>query len=218
MKNILCFGDSNTWGFDGETGERFPFEQRWTSIVQNSLGAGYNIIPEGLNGRTTVWEDPFGPCRNGAEALPYCLLSHAPLDLVVIMLGTNDSKNFYHNTPFSIGKGIRRLVEIIQASDSGRGGSAPPVLLVSPAHVGAGNPDTAAFDIREFMNIDGHDPVIVSKGLASEYQKKAEEFGCDFLDAANVAVVGAADGVHLGAAGHKKLAESIAAKIRQMEI
>lgn len=218
MKNILCFGDSNTWGFNGESGERYPYEKRWTSLVQEKLGDGFNIIPEGLNGRTTVWEDPFSVCRDGSKALPYCLLSHAPLDLVVLMLGTNDSKNFYRNTPFSVAKGIRMLLEIIQASSAGRDGKAPQVLLMSPANLKAGDPSKAAFDIREFENLDGHDPVAVSKGLAAEYERKAGEFSCSFLDAAAYAEVGAEDGVHLTAESHKALAAAVAAKIKELGI
>ncbi|MDC7225779.1 MAG: SGNH/GDSL hydrolase family protein [Spirochaetales bacterium] len=218
MKNILCFGDSNTWGYDGENGERFPYDKRWTSLVQAELGNAYNIIPEGLNGRTTVWDDPFNPCRNGHDALPFCLLSHKPLDLVILMLGTNDSKNFYHNTPFSIGKGIRRLVEMIQASDAGRGGAAPRILLMSPAPVIQGDQSRASFDLREFADIDGHDPSIVSGGLAGEYRKKAEEYGCDFLDAGTVAEVCTADGVHLTAEGHKALASAVSSKLREMGV
>ena len=218
MKNILCFGDSNTWGFDGESGERFPYEKRWTSLLAAALGDDYNIIPEGLNGRTTVWDDPFNPFRNGIDALPFCLISHKPLDLIVLMLGTNDSKNFYHNTPFSIGKGLRRMIELIQSSDSGREGGAPQILLMSPAPVKPGNQDKAAFDLREFKNIDGHDPVKVSSGLAAEYQQKADEYGCGFLDAGACAEVCDADGVHLPAEGHKALAAAVSEKIKEMGI
>ncbi|HAK44907.1 MAG TPA: hydrolase [Spirochaeta sp.] len=218
MKNILCFGDSNTWGFNGESGERHPYEKRWTSLVQMQLGDDYNIIPEGLNGRTAVWDDPFNQYRNGADALPFCLLSHKPLDLIVLMLGTNDSKNFYHNTPFSIGKGIRRLIEMIQASDSGLDGNAPQILLISPAPVKAGSHDDAAFDVREFDNLDGHNPVEVSMGLAAEYQRKADEYGCGFLDAARYADSCDDDGIHLTAEAHKSLADAVSAKIIDMGI
>ena len=214
MKNILCFGDSNTWGYNGETGARYPYEKRWTSILEHQLGSEYNIIVEGLNGRTTVWEDPFSPCRNGSAALPYALLSHAPLDLIILMLGTNDTKNYYRNTAFSVGKGIRRLIEMIQASASGLDGKAPAVLLVSPALLGKGDPERAPFDNREFLDLDGHDPSAVAEGLAAEYERKAEEYGCYFLNAADYAEAGDADGVHLTEESHSRLGEAVASKIK----
>ncbi len=213
MINILCFGDSNTWGYNGENGERFAYEQRWTSIVQERLGSGYNIIPEGLNGRTTVWDDPFSPFRNGAKALPLCLLSHAPLDLVIIMLGTNDCKNTFRNTPFSIGRGIARLIEIIQGSGSGRDYAAPEVLLISPAPAAAVLPAEAAFDLREFSELDGQNAREVSAGLAEEFCRIADEYGCGFMDAGLYAQLSPADGVHLTAEGHSRLGAGIAEKI-----
>ncbi|MDC7126838.1 MAG: SGNH/GDSL hydrolase family protein [Spirochaetales bacterium] len=218
MKNILCFGDSNTWGFNGENCSRFPYNKRWTTVLQNMLGDGFNIIPEGLNGRTTVFEDPFDPCKNGFKALPYCLLSHMPLNLVVLMLGTNDSKNYFHNTSMSIGKGLGRLIETIQASDSGFSGLSPSILVISPAVVKNVYPETQPFDLREFQNIDGHDPVAVSEGLSAEFEQKAKEYDCDFLDAALYAQVGDADGVHLTIEGHKALGEAISVKIKKMNL
>ncbi len=215
MKNILCFGDSNTWGYCAESGERFAYEKRWTSLLQKDLGDSYNIIVEGLNGRTTVTEDPFSPCRNGAAALPYALVSHKPLDLVVLMLGTNDTKNFFCNTAFSIGLGIRRLIEMIQASDSGVNGKAPRILLMSPAPVVPGDPTNAGFDIREFSEMGGFNPVKISQELSAEYKRRAKEYGCEFLDAAEHGTVSGVDGVHLSEDAHIKLAAAVAAKIRE---
>lgn len=213
MKNILCFGDSNTWGYDAESGGRYAYNVRWTSLLQEALGNEYNIIVDGLNGRTTVFEDPFSPFRNGSEALPYALLSHSPLDLVVIMLGTNDSKSFFRNTSFAIGRGARRLIEFTQDSDSGIDGRSPEILLISPAPVVAVESDKAAFDLREFKNLDGHDPVLVSEMLAAEYKNIAEVYGCGFLDASEVAEVSQVDGVHLTAKGHQGLAAAAAEQI-----
>ena len=218
MKNILCFGDSNTWGYNAESGARFDYSVRWTTNLQKSLGDDFNVIVEGLNGRTTVFEDLFSPYRNGSDYLPAALLSHAPLDAVVIMLGTNDSKNFFRNTAFTIGLGIGRLVEIIQASETGPGRKSPKILLISPVPVTSGRRDDAAFDLRAFENLDGHDPAAVSEGLAAEFQHKAGEYGCAFLDAADFAEVSPVDGVHLTAEGHKKLGPAVADKIRKMGI
>ena len=92
LKNILCFGDSNTWGYAPVTGERYPGHVRWTGVLQSCLGDDYFVIEEGLNGRTTVHNEPLRPHRNGASLLPVLLESHSPLDLVIVMLGTNDLK------------------------------------------------------------------------------------------------------------------------------
>ena len=92
MRRILCFGDSNTWGYDPATGERFDEQTRWTGVLQAALGGDYTVIEEGLNGRTTVWDDPIEGHKNGHEYLVPCLETHRPLDLVVLMLGTNDLK------------------------------------------------------------------------------------------------------------------------------
>jgi len=132
MKTILCFGDSNTWGYDPEGGERLPYEQRWPTVMQRELGGGFLVIPEGLNGRTTVFEDPFMPDRCGAAALPMLLDTHAPLDLVVIMLGTNDVKRYFSVSSAQIARGMERLVSLVRVSEAGVNEAAPPVLVVSP--------------------------------------------------------------------------------------
>ena len=92
MKSILCYGDSNTWGYDPQTRSRFPHDVRWTGVLASSLGTGYRVVEEGLNGRTTRWDDPIEAGRNGLTFLQPCLESHLPLDLVIVMLGTNDLK------------------------------------------------------------------------------------------------------------------------------
>ena len=212
MKNILCFGDSNTWGYDPEGG-RYPYEQRWVSLAARTLGPGFNLIPEGLNGRTTVWDDPFGDYRCGKDFLPVCLASHEPLDLVVIMLGTNDTKTFFRNTAHSIGRGMRKLVEITRASAAGPGERSPQILIISPAPVTAGDQSRAGFDLREFSELDGHRPHAVAAALPQEYARIAEDYGCAFLDAAPHAEVSGVDGVHLTAAGHNGLASAVADKI-----
>ena len=113
MKQILCFGDSNTWGLDGETGKRFPWEERWTGILQEKLAdRDIRIVEEGLCGRTTIFEDPLRLGRRGTELLPTLLETHTP-DAVVLMLGTNDCKTIFGASAEIIGKGIARLLEQI---------------------------------------------------------------------------------------------------------
>lgn len=104
MKTIVCYGDSNTYGYNPENGFRYEYEERWTTILQKELKDSAIVIPEGLNGRTTSFEDELRPGRNGATYLDPCLHSHGPIDLVVLMLGTNDLKIRFQATPTDIGK------------------------------------------------------------------------------------------------------------------
>ena len=198
MKQILCFGDSNTWGLDGETGKRFPWEERWTGILQEKLAdRDIRIVEEGLCGRTTIFEDPLRLRRRGTELLPTLLETHTP-DAVVLMLGTNDCKTFYNASAEVIGLGVERLVEQIRKADKNI-----RILLISPIQLGEG--------VWE----QGYDPefneksVEVSKGLKAVYQKVAEKYGCDFLAASDVAEPSKEDREHLNEEGHKKLAEAV---------
>ena len=198
MKQILCFGDSNTWGLDGETGKRFPWEERWTGILQEKLAdRDIRIVEEGLCGRTTIFEDPLRLGRRGTELLPTLLETHTP-DAVVLMLGTNDCKTFYNASAEVIGLGVERLVEQIRKADKNI-----RILLISPIQLGEG--------VWE----QGYDPefneksVEVSKGLKAVYQKVAQKYGCDFLAASDVAEPSKEDREHLNEEGHKKLAEAV---------
>ncbi len=126
MREVLCFGDSNTWGYDPVTRERFPGNVRWTGVLQAALGPGFRVIEEGLNGRTTVWEDPIEGDKMGKRHLPVCLASHAPLDLVIMMLGTNDTKKRYSAPSTDIAAGVGVLLDIVARSAAGRDDTAPP--------------------------------------------------------------------------------------------
>ena len=109
MKTVLCYGDSNTWGYDAATEGRYPYDKRWTTVLARELGSEYLVIPEGLNGRTTVWPDPVeGEYKSGKSTLLAILESHHPLDLVVLMLGTNDLKHRWGLSAWDIGVASRR--------------------------------------------------------------------------------------------------------------
>ena len=132
MKRILCFGDSNTWGLIPGTGKRFADGVRWTSIIRNDLEqSGYEIIEEGLCGRTTIFEDPDRIGRAGDKLLPVFLESHAPLDMVIIMLGTNDCKPVYNADAETIAHGAERLIEQVRAYAGNC-----RILLISPIELG----------------------------------------------------------------------------------
>ena len=136
MKTILCFGDSNTWGCIPLTGahppRRYGPAQRWPGVLHRELGDGFWIVEEGLNGRTTVWDDPLEPFRSGKELLVPCLLTHQPIDLVIVMLGTNDLKGRFRVGARDIAAGAGLLLDIVHASACGPGESPPQALLVCP--------------------------------------------------------------------------------------
>ncbi|GGF93196.1 SGNH/GDSL hydrolase family protein [Paenibacillus abyssi] len=208
MRNILCYGDSNTWGFDAETKERFPADIRWTGILKKHLGDGYSVIEEGLNGRTTVWDDPIMGYKNGKEYLIPCLETHRPIDLVIIMLGTNDLKTIYSLSAFNIASGAGVLAGMVKKSDAQRGGNAPKVLLISPAEIGANIKETWLSEVF------GESSIQTSKEFAKHYKAVADELGCEFLDAAQIVKPSPVDAVHLAAEEHAKLGAAVAEKIK----
>lgn len=208
MKQILCFGDSNTWGYNGENGERFPWDVRWTGLLQEKFAENrtdVRIIEEGLVGRTTVFEDPLRDGRKGTALFPTILETHAPVDVIVLMLGTNDCKTIFKASAKLIGAGIVRLLE-----QANRLAPEAEILLVSPIELGA--------DVwkEEFDPEFSLSSVTVSKALASEYADIAGKYGCTYLDAASVAVPGAADQEHMDAASHGRLAAAIYEKVKSL--
>jgi lysophospholipase L1-like esterase len=205
MKTILCYGDSNTWGADASTGGRFPREVRWTGVLQRELGAEYYVIEEGLGGRTTVWDDPIEGHKNGKTYLIPCLTSHRPLDLVVLMLGTNDLKHRFSLTAFDIAAGIGTLIDLILTSRSGPDNSAPHVLLLTPPRFGtlSGNMPEMFTGVSEKLPL-----------LSRHYRRVAAQYGCAFLDTTEFLDPSPLDGVHLDAAGHHLLAERVAEQVK----
>ena len=199
MKQILCFGDSNTWGYDGESRERLPWGVRWTSLLQEKLNKEkYRVIEEGLCGRTTVFEDPLRDGRKGTALLPTLLETHAQVDVITLMLGTNDCKTYNHASADRIGKGIEKLIQQIRKADP-----AIDILLVSPIELGE-DVWKPGFDLE----FDQHS-VKVSKQLKQTYLKIAWKYGCDFLAASDVAKPSKADMEHMNEKGHKNLAKAI---------
>ena len=207
MKQILCFGDSNTFGYIPGNGQRYPWGVRWTSILNEKLGLeNYRVIEAGLCGRTTIFEDPLRDGRRGVDILPTVLETHAPVDLVVLMLGTNDCKSVYGATAEIIGKGISNLIAQIRAY-----AKTSKILLISPIHLG------------EQVWKKEYDPefspasIEVSKGLAGVYQRIARKEQADFLDASVYASPSSIDQEHLTEEGHRLLAGAILQKIREIE-
>lgn len=206
MKTILCYGDSNTWGYIPGTGQRYPRQVRWTGVLQNLLGDKFLVIEEGLNGRTTVMDDPTRMGKNGMPYLRPCLDSHAPIDLIVLMLGTNDTKHRFGLSPFDISEGLAMLVSIIQQSGAGLNNRAPAILLVSPVVVDPAPEKSALFEGAGQK----------SRELAGHIENVAQVSKCEFLDASLHAKVCPTDGIHLDEEGHLALGHAIAQKVQQL--
>ena len=210
MKTILCYGDSITWGSDAETGGRHAFADRWPNVLQAALGPDIQIIAEGLRGRTTAFDEHLADCdRNGARILPTVLYTHAPIDLVIILLGSNDMKPAIAGTALAAMQGMRRLVELIKFNAMRDGQSEPPaVLIVAPPPLC----ETANTEYSA-MFAGG---VEQSKMLASFYADLADEWGCGFFDAGSVAETTPVDGVHLDAENTRAIGRGLEPIVRMM--
>ena len=211
MKNILCYGDSNTWGcvpittFDNVS--RFNVRTRWAGVMRDMLGEDYWVVEEGLNGRTTVWEDPISLNRNGYAYLLPCLETHQPLDLVVVMLGTNDLKHRFGKSAYDIASGTGFLAEAILGSQTGPDGSAPQGLLMCP-------PPTAVLVPLFADMFEG--AYEKSRQLVGHYRKVADDLGVHFLDAGSIIQSSQVDSIHFDADQHQKLGQAVAEKVRDI--
>lgn len=213
-RSILCFGDSLTWGWipvsESAPTYRYPFEQRWTGAMSAKLGDGYQIIEEGLSARTTSVDDPNDLRLNGSAYLPSALASHLPLDLVILLLGTNDTKSYFHRTPYEIANGMSKLVGQVLTSAGGVGTPypAPKVLVVAPPPL-APMPDPWF----EGMFAGGYEK---SKELAKLYAALAAFAKVDFLDAGQFVSTDGVDGIHFSAETNIKLGNAIAEKVKSI--
>jgi lysophospholipase L1-like esterase len=206
MPVIVAFGDSNTWGSDPATGARFAPDIRWTGVMARELGAGFHVVEEGLRGRTTVFDDPIEPDRRGADYLPPCLRSHAPLDLLIISLGANDLKARFSATAGDIANGVERLIQMARAEPVGPGSAPPALLLVAPP------PLARLTDLAEMFEGGAEK----SKRLAARYREVAERNRVGFLDAGEFIVCSDLDGIHYGADQHAILGRAMAAAARMV--
>ncbi len=209
MKTILCYGDSLTWGFNPEGPARHAHEDRWPSVLQAALGSRALVVAEGLNGRTTAFDDHLGAAdRNGARLLPTLLTTHSPLDLLILFLGANDMKPWIAGRAIAARQGIQRLVDIARGHAYPLGETAPEILIVAPPPLcETADPDFAA------MFKGG---VAESRMLASLYADLADQAGCGFFDAGSVAETSPIDGVHIDAAGTRAIGRGLEPVVRMM--
>ena len=212
MKTILCYGDSNTWGYNPQGG-RYGYTVRWpmvmsavlngTAFPSASSNPAYWVVEEGLNGRTTCLEDPIEGDRNGLRQMIPILRSHRPLDLIIVMLGTNDLKHRFNPSVYEVSHGAQLVAKSALASGTGPGDSAPGVLLVCPP---------PPVDAPAFRQIIAKDAAEIAAKLPPYYRACAKECGAEFYDAGTVVSSSPVDGIHWEAESHKKFAHAMAGR------
>ncbi len=206
---VLCFGDSNTWGYvSGRDHDRLSSDKRWPGVLQKLLGTQYEVIEEGLNARTISTKDP-RPDKPGRKTTEYvfaCLDTHDPLDWVILMLGTNDCKNAYHLAPERISLRMSRLLQRIKEHKPHSKKEHPQIMLISPPLI---------HEVPDYWNVlDKYlGAAVKSRRIGALYEQIAAKLRIQFLDSAPIAVPGV-DGVHITEKGHRRLAEEIARKVK----
>ncbi|QOV11833.1 lipolytic enzyme, G-D-S-L [Viridibacillus arvi] len=209
-RRIVCFGDSNTWGFNARTMERFPEGVRWTSLLAGMLGDEFQVIEEGLSGRTSVVDDPLFEGLNGYTYIHPCLMSHAPLELVIIMLGTNDTKERFHLTSYNIAQGIARLSLKVKNTPAAPKGGCPKVLVIAPPPIEKGYYDT---EVSQSM---GRECDIKSEEMPKFLMELLEIQGTEFIDTKGFVSMNKIDFMHLDEEGHKLLSHLVFNKIKSI--
>ncbi len=203
MKTVLCYGDSNTYGYIPETGMRYPKDVRYPGVLQVLLGDDYSVIEEGCNGRTTTHDDPVDGWKNGLDYLRPCLNSHKPVDIVILMLGSNDLKITFHLTAAQIAEGAGELVDVIQTFTLEKQGYVPKIILVSPPEIGPGIASSP------FYGAFSEDAVDESRKFSAYYKSVADSRGCIFFDAASYICPSEFDSLHLTPEAHSILAHKL---------
>ncbi len=208
MKQILCYGDSNTWGADpADDSRRFEWPVRWPGVLQRELGKDFHVVEEGLGGRTTVYDDPLLPGRSGRDLIAPALECHAPLDLVILMLATNDI-SYANISAAAAADGAAELAHLVQRCELGPSGAAPKLLLICPPPVG---PFVDNWRPELWTGADEK-----SRALPQEFARVAAALGVPWLDAGRVVTTSSLDGWHLEASQHERLGVALAARVREL--
>lgn len=208
MQQILVYADSLSWGIIPETRARFRFDQRWPGVVELALrdaGVSVRVIEDCLNGRRTVWDDPYKPGRNGLEGLEQRIEINSPLSLVVILLGTNDFQSMHNFNAWQSSQGLKAIVASIRRAPVEPGMPIPSVLLVAPPKIQKAQGEIAP----KFEDAENK-----SAGLSSAIESVAKECGCHFFDAGLVTQTSRVDGVHLDEDQHRELGQALAKEIK----
>lgn len=210
MKQILVYGDSLSWGIIPNTRQRHPFDVRWPGVLEDRLhagGASVRVIENCLNGRRTVWEDPFKPGRDGRQGLAASVEAASPLALVILILGTNDFQSMHPHNAWHSSQGMAVLVDIVRTAPIEPGMPRPPILIVAPPQ--AQTPKGAI--ANKFLGVDTK-----SVGLADALQEVATTLDCAFFDANQVITTSPIDGVHLNAEAHITLGETLTGVVQPL--
>ena len=204
MQHILVYADSLSWGIVPTTRRRLVFNQRWPGVMEGVLtssGNNVRVVEDCLNGRRTVWDDPYKPGRNGLVGLAQRIEIHSPLALVILLLGTNDFQSMHEHNAWHSSQGIAALIAAIRAAPIEPGMVVPPILVVAPPPIRVPKgPIAPKFEGAERKCV----------GLASAYEKVCQELGCHFFDSASVVTSSNVDGVHLDAEQHLALGRALA--------
>ncbi|MTH97164.1 SGNH/GDSL hydrolase family protein [Roseibium sp. RKSG952] len=208
--SVVCFGDSLTWGFNPVDRTRYGHDLRWTRMLQTELGEGFHVVEEGLNGRTTVFEDPMNGDKNGLAHLMTVRKTHMPIDILIIMLGTNDLQTRFQFGAEALGRAMSRLLDYAGRDLDVVEGEAPKVLLMSPPTLGElkGTP-------YEELYL-GPDRRKESGKLASVYRRIASEYGAAFFETGSVVTVSKLDALHLDPDMQAPLARAVAKEVRKL--
>lgn len=206
MKTVLCFGDSNTYGYiPGSQGERYGADVRWPKRLGALLGRDYEVVEEGLNGRTTAFGDNLEPGRCGLDHILPCVLSHAPVDVLILMLGVNDTKDRFHVKAEEIGFGLEELILKVAGCYYGQP-SAPKILVVAPAPLG---------NMEQSIEFSEHSRQ-KSLRLPAVFEETARRFGCAFFDAGSVVHELGCDNIHFTPEDHQLLAQALAPVVEKL--
>lgn len=201
--NILCFGDSNTHGYNPENGKRYERNERWTGILQNLLGESDYVIEEGLSGRTTVFDDPLYEGLSGIDFIIPTLMTHEPIDLLIIMLGTNDTKDRFGASAEVISLGLDRLIKKAKFCELAFRNSKPNILVVAPL------PIREEIKNAECYYTMGKSCSKKSYKIIPLYEKVAKENGCYFFDPSPFVICSDYDYMHLSKEAHEILGKKL---------
>lgn len=218
MKKIMVYGDSNTWGHNPNAVDpvngfpkRYEDHVRWPSVMQDELGHDYMVLEQGYCGRTTVFDDPLGSNRNGLKSLEVCFRTCDPVDLIIIMLGTNDQKDMFGTDAMCIYYGMERLINQLRIYMRDSLSHDAKIMIVNPARLSACGDGTFVYGFSQ-------NSVDMADGICERYKILAREQRCEFFDADAVpgVVVDKADGTHLTTEAHKALGVAIAKKVKEI--